>query len=206
MDATLSSGVLSGRPFGGIAILLRDSIAVCTKLLFSSARCIVCIVGDIIVCNVYLPCASTTSRVDICADVLSSISVCCDSISYTSAIMCGDFNCSLDYSDTFTSIINDFCSTFPLVRTDSSLDCNNRFTFHTSDYTATSLIDHFLVSPSLFDHIHRVEIIDSGINLSDHCPIACILSVNLVLKPRNNTASAGANGLPTQLLYRLRWD
>jgi len=55
-------------------------------------------------------------------------------------------------------------------------------TFRVESTGATSLIDHFGVSQSLYTNLGDVHILDNCINLSDHCPLA--IAVNLL-----NTAS-----------------
>ena len=44
-------------------------------------------------------------------------------------------------------------------------------TFRVESTGAASCIDHFAVSHSLYDKILHVSIEDSGINISDHCPV-----------------------------------
>jgi len=50
-------------------------------------------------------------------------------------------------------------------------------TFRVESTGASSLIDHFAVSQSLNSNLHAVQVLDSGINLSDHCPLAITVSV-----------------------------
>ena len=49
---------------------------------------------------------------------------------------------------------------------------------------ARDVIDHFAVSESLYDRVTEVKVIDSGINLSDHCSVV----MNLCL-PANKVYS-----------------
>ena len=60
----------------------------------------------------------------------------------------------------------------------------NRGIFRVDTTGASSCSDHFAVSSSLFDAIGDVAIIDSGINLSDHCPV--IMSVYIVITLSGN--------------------
>ena len=39
------------------------------------------------------------------------------------------------------------------------------------------MIEHFSVSKSIYDDVNQITIIDSGINLSDHCPIIMDISI-----------------------------
>ena len=49
---------------------------------------------------------------------------------------------------------------------------------------AASFIDHIAVSNSLYDSMHSVNVLDSGINFSDHCPVAieCTVPVSAPLR------------------------
>jgi exonuclease III len=58
MECVLSHSILSGRPFGGVAILIRSSLADCVRIISKTDRCIVLLVGSVILCNLYLPCKS----------------------------------------------------------------------------------------------------------------------------------------------------
>ena len=51
------------------------------------------------------------------------------------------------------------------------------FTFRTDSRGAAPVIDHIAVSECLYDDVHKVEVLDSGINLSDHCPVGMDLSI-----------------------------
>ena len=50
-------------------------------------------------------------------------------------------------------------------------------TFRVVSSGAKSVIDHVSVSESLYDDAHTVAILDSGINLSNHRPVAVVLSI-----------------------------
>ena len=39
----------------------------------------------------------------------------------------------------------------------------------------SSYIDHYFVSQNVISNIEYVTVVDNGINLSDHCPIVCVL-------------------------------
>jgi len=66
---------------------------------------------------------------------------------------------------------------------------------------ATSTIDHFAVSQSMYDAIDMVKVIDSGINLSDHCPLIVDVNVTVHEKPVHTRASKANNEQ-----MKFRWD
>jgi len=62
----------------------------------------------------------------------------------------------------------------------------------------SSLLDHFFVSDNVKQSIVNYEIIDSGINLSDHLPVSCTLSIIPIVV--NNDLNQNKK------IYRDRWD
>jgi len=75
-----------------------------------------------------------------------------------------------------------------IVFVDDKLDPNmNRFTFRVDSTGAASCIDHFAVSQSLYSRVVHASIEDSGINLSDHCPVLLDVQIpllNTMAKPK----------------------
>ena len=57
-----------------------------------------------------------------------------------------------------------------------------------------------LVSNSLLDAVHRVEIVDDGCNLSDHMPVVMLLSLQGPVRDNNTNPSKKVD------FKRLRWD
>ena len=206
MNTKIAKGILSGRPFGGVAILVRKCFALSAKLLFSSDRVIVCSLFELIICNTYLPCTSVVDRIGICADTLSTISICCEEHAASSIIVCGDLNCDFHNSDKVSDILNEFCLSLSLCRTDHMINQVDAFSFHNANYSSTSLIDHFLISNSLISKFSNLRILDSGINFSDHCPIACCLSISCTVPASNESHDCMNECIPNYLKYKLRWD
>ena len=65
MTDVISKGVLKGRPFGGVGILVNSKIATDAKLKFSTERYIIVQLHDLVFINVYLPsCASVENWQD----------------------------------------------------------------------------------------------------------------------------------------------
>jgi len=73
MNEVVSRDCLSGRPFGGVAVYVKQCFAASTKLVSSSKRYIILIVGQLLLINVYLPCISTANCEDEYIVCLSSI-------------------------------------------------------------------------------------------------------------------------------------
>ena len=64
MSNTVESGVLRGRPFGGVICLIKKRSAQNTRTIHCSDRH--SIVGDCIFTNIYLPCVGSVNRQLIC--------------------------------------------------------------------------------------------------------------------------------------------
>ena len=125
----LESGMLRGRPYGGITTLFlkklrKDFVTICSTEHYTLHR-----VYDYIVFNVYFPCVGTTDRLviteNLLADILSWRDIYCE----CECIIAGDFNTSLDRSDPIAGRIVKFiqdCSfrrcddLFPLQKKDTS--------------------------------------------------------------------------------------
>ena len=74
MQDVVSSGVLRGRPFGGVMTLVCNKLQKFTKILSTMERLVVIIVGHVLVINVYFPCVGTIDRLNICENLLWNIS------------------------------------------------------------------------------------------------------------------------------------
>jgi len=61
MGSLLPSSVLRGRPFGGCATLIKNSLLPVTKCLKCDDRFVILMIGDIIFRNVYFPCKGSDS-------------------------------------------------------------------------------------------------------------------------------------------------
>jgi hypothetical protein len=67
---------------------------------------------------------------------------------------------------------------------------------------AASAIDHFAVTQSLYGNIHDVKVVDSGINLSDHCPLVLDISV-----PHTEKVTGQSKSLDKKVeQLNFRWD
>ena len=61
-------GPLVGRPYGGTSILIKNELRVVSKCrpIVCTDRYVVVRIGNLLICNVYLPCVGTADRIDIC--------------------------------------------------------------------------------------------------------------------------------------------
>ena len=89
------AGVLRGRPFGGVAALIKDSLRFFTVTVVSEHRFCVIKIGDLLSCNVYLPCVGTPERSIICNTTLLDIWSYRELYRDCECLITGDFNVNM---------------------------------------------------------------------------------------------------------------
>jgi len=189
MNNVIDRGILSGRPFGGVAILVRSTLAKHCRLLCKSERFIILSYCDSLFINVYLPCASVKNYVDVYCDMLADISAVLSSCTYQSVVFGGDMNYDFSADGAVSILLSNCMSSLKLAPTYTHLCSSRHESYRHASLQASSLIDHFLVSNSLLDAVHRVEIVDDGCNLSDHMPVVMLLSLQGLVRDNNTNPS-----------------
>ena len=69
MSKCVESGMLRGRPFGGVITLVNNKLRKCTETVKCDDRFAIIKVDDLLVVNVYLPCQGTADRLAIVEDI-----------------------------------------------------------------------------------------------------------------------------------------
>jgi exonuclease III len=188
MTRKASLSIVSGRPFGGVAILWRKKLSnyitlsekdeengkfIAILIQSYSARylCLSC---------VYFPCLSLihSDYVVEASTIIAFIDINLDSYPDAYHVISGDFNFSCSDVDSHG------CTLFATVA-DYHLTCCDIFckpdTYTYQSYHHDSLgqpwIDHFFISNSLYSCIDMCDVVDTGENLSDHLPSSCILKL-----------------------------
>jgi len=179
MDTAISHGCLKGRPFGGLAVFVNSTYAVNIRLIKANTRYIILQLGDTVFINVYLPCKSSLHCEEVFNDCLASILQDVNELQYCDIVFGGDLNVDFSVSDTFSDMLLNFAHELNLKFVYDKLPADSRVTFRVDSTGANSAIDHFAVTKALFDSIISVDVVDSGINLSDHCPITMDLYVSV---------------------------
>jgi len=203
MEDKLNNNILTGRPFGGTAILVNKRIAHCVyPIAVDGARITgICYrnysAQDLVICSVYMPWHSS------CIDQL---------IEYDSTIGClqavvdrhvgcsfiagGDFNVGLSDNNSFNNSLSQFCAVNN-IKWLEPVDGSVNFTYHNDANNHFTLIDHFLCSPSLVNESKCTTILLDGNNTSDHLAISLVIS-----------SPTGAADRPVKQpqVDRLMWD
>jgi exonuclease III len=119
MSASIESGILRGRPFGGVAFIVKRSLRGCTETIYCCDRFAAIKLANYLIINVYLPCNGTTDRIIILYDILAEMQSLLDNHATSDVIIAGDFNADLDIVSSASNSINKFCSHNSLSRCDT---------------------------------------------------------------------------------------
>lgn len=198
MSKQTETGFLSGRPFGGVSILIRKNLQPVTRAIIATDRyCIVKICNYILV-NVYLPCAGTVDRMLIIDETIHDISNILSDYPACNFLIGGDLNCDLDCNSDVAKQLNSFCSDFQFTRADIIARCPFA-TYVNTALNCSSHVDYFLMSdPSAFQ---SYNVIDEGSNLSDHLPLLLTCTCS-----ESGQSSSGHSNSDRPRQSFLRWD
>ena len=73
MSDCVASGVLTGRPFGGVMSLISNCLRESTQTIHCSERYVLVKIGSCLIFNVYLPCIGKANRHLLYQDILNAI-------------------------------------------------------------------------------------------------------------------------------------
>ena len=206
MDNIVSTGLLRGRPFGGVAVYINNALCAGVKLICKHSRYIILQISDLVLVNAYLPCVGSDTWEHDYMDCLASIANILGELNYTHLIFGGDFNIDFTRKHAMIGFVKDFLSEFNLLLIDDLLPSGS-VTYNVDKSGASSFIDHFAVSQQIYDNIISAEIVDSGINLSDHYPVQFSIaldSVPLFLSTQTNSSCKADAKQSAPMAFR--WD
>ena len=184
MEQKIASGVLTGRPFGGTAVLVHKKYSKFCHRVFSTnprvtaLRCLFSDSCEVVFCSVYMPYDS--SSVDYLVeleDTIGSLQGIIDKYCNCKFVIGGDFNTCRYLRNQGTTVVNSFCNKNSLLWLDHDISVNS-YTFHNDSANRYSLIDHFLCSTDLITSHDKVSILIDESNLSDHYAILCDFHVS----------------------------
>ena len=200
MSTSVETGMLRGRPFGGVAILIKNSLRKVTRTIHCSDRYAIVKVNECLFVNIYLPCSGTTDRQLLCDNILSEIDAWLSCYHGCGIVIAGDFNVNLSCIDSVGSSVHDLANSYSLVRCDELFPSKKCPTYVNAALGHESIIDYILVSRDCV--VKDFCVTDSVINFSDHLPLLAKVSCPS-LPIGSNTPDCKARK-PTQL--QLRWD
>jgi len=202
MTSSVETGIIRGRPFGGVVALIKNELRPFTQTICCTERYVILKLFNTLIVNVYLPCAGTSDRLLISDDILCDISTQLEKFHDCVWLIGGDFNSDLGKFDHAAAAINSFLADRNFVRCDVAVGCKADYTYCNDSLNCHSYIDYFLTSDA--SRVVKFSVVDEGSNLSDHLPIAVTFNFD-VINSRPNNLSSNDNTKEATQSY-LRWD
>lgn len=171
--------ILTGRPYGGCAILWKSNLDfTITRIECTSKRiCGVLVTYNenisILILNTYMPCDERCAGTNLeeYAEVIEEVECIIHKLDCTYVIFGGDFNVDFRRRSPHTDLLSRFIY-------DAEFSCagnydNFPYTFSTKDGKNTSIIDYVFVSDNFKEHVKSYYIHDGADNMSDHVAVVC---------------------------------
>ena len=189
MEDALSSGVLRGRPFGGVSICwspdLNQYITPTTNFKHKRVVSVELNTKDrkILLISAYMPFFDTSKREQCMietVDALSMIELLIEEHPNHEIVIGGDINTELQDNSPFDPFWKDLMSKNSFVHCDRFVS-HPQYTYRHDSLNQTKFNDHFIVSQALIDEnkTRDHKILDEGDNVSDHLPLLMKLSLDL---------------------------
>ena len=198
MSKTIEKGILVGRPFGGVAMLIKNNLRNVTQTISCTDRYVIVKIRNYLIVCIYLPCTGTADRVLLCNSIFDDIWSWREQYVNCQVIIGGDFNVDLDSTDVVADFVNNFSAGHSLVRCDDLFPRAKTATYINSSLNQQSCIDYILVSSR--DQVCAYDVIDPDINYSDHLP----LFISLTHPSTVSTEEVRKHNVLTS--PQLRWD
>ena len=180
-----TSNILTGRPYGGVAILIRKLLRpVCEFEFYDDTRMIGLEVKHLkerlYFINVYLP-YQCPDNYNVYAEYLGKISAIVEDCHSTKIAIIGDFNAAV--GTTFEDELLELCTHHKLIIADYEKygRTSNQFTYVSDAHSTTSWPDHIICSFDFYSMISDLFILDK-LPSSDHLPLCCTCRFELDLK------------------------
>jgi len=206
MVNSVQSGILYGRPYGGVITLISRNLRKVTETLCCSDRFTIIRIADYLIINVYLPCDGTAERLLICEDILADVQSWRDKYWMCDCIVAGDFNSNLDSTDKAAAVISDFLRLNSLTRCDHIFPSDCKATYVNDYLGQQSYIDYITTSSP--GSVLAFNVLDPDINFSDHLPLYASIRYCAPTKPLDTVGDSrhfAANN-NRHVHKKLRWD
>ena len=193
--------VTSGRPYGGTAIIWKDTVLMnITPIETNSKRLSVVKAAikdvSILFCNIYMPVDNTTNNA-IYNEVLDEVSSIILKSTDDYVIIAGDLNVDLCRNSQNLKLLKSFISYHKYEILTNSKHCGFDYTFESKANGSRTLIDHFIVSENVMNKVTSYNVLHDVDNLSDHSPVQIIL---------NNINVTYENYISDHVFERLNWS
>lgn len=185
------SDIIRGRPYGGCAILWKDSANIQFNTVAINNTRVCAVIAklasniDILLVNAYLPCDEGYRGPNHAAlvETLEDIHTLIMDSRVTSVILGGDLNCDFTRSTPHVKTVSDFISHNNMKQGISHILSTVDFTYESKSAHSRSCIDHFLFTSDLFHAVNMMSTCDNEDNFSDHHALTCELDINITYAP-----------------------
>ena len=185
-----TGSLLAGRPYGGVAILIRKRLRpVCEFQFYDDTR----IMGlevthskeKLCFINVYLP-YQCPDNYDLYVEYLGKLSAIVEDCHSTKIAIIGDFNAAV--GTTFEDELLELCTNHELIISDYEKygRTSNQFTYVSDAHSTTSWLDHIICSFDFYSIILDIFILDK-LPSSDHLPLCCRYRFDLCIESRDSS-------------------
>ena len=176
-----------GRPYGGNMIVWNKNINHKVSVVNTTSKRISSVIiylndnVSLLLINVYMPCDDRTrgDRFNELCSILVEISHLCKCANTRYILIGGDFNIDPRRNTHHTTELSHFISREGFLNGLNAPFSNVKYTFSSTGVGDTSLIDHILLTDTLFNSMTQYYTIDGVDNLSDHCALFCSIKLNI---------------------------
>ena len=204
MDAKLSSGFLLGRPFGGTAVLIKDSFLKSISNVATFERLVSVTVCDVLCINVHLPCEDgSLTALNLLHEILANAADIIEQSTAEYILFGGDINVNITKQSAHALAVNEFLTTYKLLPGyctkninksiyaidaanyllnlhDNLVDLTGKtgfYTFSNEKLGRYTTIDFLFVTKNVINCVTDYKTLDGESNHSDHLGVS--LSLNL---------------------------
>ena len=130
IDNDCNTGILRGRPYGGLAVVVNSKYRALCSCVYSSDRILAVLLANTLIIDVYFPCTSTIDYKDITLDIIGKLENIFLNNRFDTIIFGGDFNCNLDVSSWSSDLISEFMLYNNLTNCECKCSDSSMVTYH----------------------------------------------------------------------------
>jgi hypothetical protein len=206
MSSAVSKGILRGRPFGGVHILVKSDLCKFIRHVYCSERFVVLVYKNLVIVNVYLPTVVNADDecrlVDLLTNIQDAVEVAMSTVRNPYLICGGDFNADFDSNSRASVLLHCFSKRWSLSLCNKLLRGNIDYSYYHESLQQRSLIDYFLIPNSCW--LESYQVLDSPLNLSDHLCIE--ISVRMMSHWTNGLSVSDTPPVPKNNYISRDWS
>ena len=201
--------VFHGRPYGGTSILVSSAYTKYIKHIVCRERFVIILINSIAFVNIYFPCKSNCSVVNLMETVdnmIDEIIVNLFTFAPKYIFLGGDLNVDLRVVSDVSKAIQKLVDSLDIINCYNITTPSVEYTFHSISMGHRTLIDWLFVSRALETSVVDFDIIDREPNLSDHLPVVLNCTLSDSILNVNNDTDNNNNDCTTNVSTNLCWS